>query len=153
MLKKAAKVDIHFVPYLSNPQAAMAALGGQVGMFLGSYSDVGGLIAGRQMRALAVLSGRRLARLPDVPTVRERGLDFEAPVASWLMAPAKTPAPVVADLIGVFSAALKTPAVQSRLAELQIEPIGLCGAEFGAYLRKQDIAIEQTIRETGIKEA
>ena len=152
MLKKAAKVDIRFVPYLSNAQAATAALGGQIDMFLGSYSDVAGLIAAKQMRPLAVLSGKRLTALPDVPTVREKGLDFEAPVASWLLAPAKRPALVVADLIAIFSAALKAPTVRTRLAELQLEPIGLCGAEFGAYLRKQDVAIEQVIREAGIKE-
>ena len=152
MLKKTAKVDIRFVPYLSNAQAATAAMGGQIDMFLGSYSDVAGLIAAKQMRPLAVLSGKRLTALPDVPTVREKGLDFEAPVASWLLAPAKTPEPVVAELIALFSAALKAPAVKTRLAELQLEPIGICGADFAALLRKQNIVIDQIIREAGIKE-
>jgi hypothetical protein len=59
---------------------------------------------------------------------------------------------VQTPVIARFSTALKAPAVQKHLAELQLEPIGRCGADFATYLGKQNVVIDQIIREAGIRE-
>jgi tripartite-type tricarboxylate transporter receptor subunit TctC len=57
----------------------------------------------------------------------------------------------VAQLSGWFSAALKNPDMKPKLAKQGLFPVGTCGAEFGAYMRKQVEEYSRVIREAGIK--
>ena len=66
------------------------------------------------------------------------------------MAPAETPADALAQLSGWFEAALKDPDMQPKLAKQGLFPVGKCGAEFGAYLRKQVEEYSRVIRDANI---
>jgi tripartite-type tricarboxylate transporter receptor subunit TctC len=68
-----------------------------------------------------------------------------------MVAPAKTPAPVTNALIEAFSSALKAPEVQAKLAPLQLYPVNMCGADFAAFLKKEDAVTGAIVRETGMK--
>jgi len=67
------------------------------------------------------------------------------------VAPAKTPPDAIAQLTGSFSAALKASDMKPKLAKQGLYPVGTCGAEFGAYLRKQVDEYGRIIAEANIK--
>jgi len=72
-----------------------------------------------------------------VPTVAQSGYkDYEVEVWFGLVAPANTPKKTVSELAGWFTAALRVPEVKAKLATLGLYPVGMCGADFGAFLRK-----------------
>ena len=151
MFKKTAKADMIFVPYPGGAPAVNALLGGHVTSVVANYSEVMAQVMANQLRVLATTSASRIPLLPDVPTTREAGLDFE--VTAWfaLVATGKTPAPVAAALIDAISGAMKAPELQPRLAQLQLYPVNKCGAAFGEFLRAQNEAMGPIVREAGIK--
>jgi tripartite-type tricarboxylate transporter receptor subunit TctC len=147
MLKRAAKVDMTFVPFPGNAPAVNALLGDHVTSMFGTYSDVAEQLTAGNLRALAVASRSRIEALPDVPTVAEAGYkDYEVEIWFGLVAPAKTPKSTISLLADWFTAAMRVPEVKAKLA-MQ----GMCGAEFGAFLRKQYDDYGLAIREANIK--
>jgi tripartite-type tricarboxylate transporter receptor subunit TctC len=152
MLKNAAKVDITFVPFNGNGPSINALLGGHVTSAYNSYSSVNSQLKAGLLRPLAVSSKTRIPPLPDVPTVAESGFkDYE--VAPWfgVYAPAKTPKETVTQFADWLSAALKAPEVKNKLAVQELYPMGLCGADFAAFLRKQQEDYGRAIKETNFK--
>jgi tripartite-type tricarboxylate transporter receptor subunit TctC len=105
-----------------------------------------------KLRALATASRTRIEPLADVPAVAESGYnDYEAEVRLWLFAPSKTPKEAVSQLAGWFTAAMQAPEVKAKLVARGIFPVGMCGADFGDYFRKQYIEYGRVIRESGIR--
>jgi tripartite-type tricarboxylate transporter receptor subunit TctC len=152
MLKNATKVDITFVPFNGNGPSINALLGGHVTSTFNSYSSISGQLKGGLARPLAVASKTRIPPLPDVPTVIESGVkDYE--VAPWfgVYAPAKTPKEIVTQYADWLSAALKAPEVKEKLAVQELYPIGVCGADFAAFLRKQNEEYARVIKEANFK--
>jgi tripartite-type tricarboxylate transporter receptor subunit TctC len=66
------------------------------------------------------------------------------------VAPAKTPPDILNRLSGLFDSALKAPDMKPKLAQQGLFPVGMCGAEFGAYLRRQVDEYSRIIREANI---
>jgi tripartite-type tricarboxylate transporter receptor subunit TctC len=96
-------------------------------------------------------SHARIETLPDVPTLGETGVsNYEAEIFYGIVAPAKTPSDVLNRLSGWFSSALKAPDMKPKLAQQGLFPVGMCGAEFGAYLRRQVEEYSRVIREADI---
>jgi tripartite-type tricarboxylate transporter receptor subunit TctC len=152
MLKRAANVDLTHIPYAGNAPAVNALLGGQVTSALVNYSEVFEHVGAGKLRALATTSRSRIDSLPDVPTVAESGYDnYEAEVWFGLVAPAKTPKETIFRLASWFTAALQAPDVKSKLVALKLYPVGTCGADFTAHLRKQYDEYARVIRESNIK--
>ena len=152
MLKRAAKVDMTFVPYPGGASPVNALLGEHVMSVLISYSTVSEQLKAGKLRALATVSRTRIEALPEVPTVAESGYKgFE--VENWfgLFAPAKTLKATVSQLAGWFSAALQAPEVKAKLVVQGLYPVGMCGAAFGALVRKQYDDFGRVIREANIK--
>ncbi len=152
LLKNATKVDITFVPFNGNAPSINALLGGHVTATFNSYSSASAQIKGGLLRPLAVASKTRIPPLPDVPTVIESGVkDYE--VAPWfgVYAPAKTPKDIVAQYADWLSAALKAPEVREKLAVQELYPMGLCGADFAAFLRQQSEEYARVIKEANFK--
>jgi tripartite-type tricarboxylate transporter receptor subunit TctC len=109
-------------------------------------------IAAGKVRALANAGIRRPAALPNVPTVAEQGLaGFDA--SSWygLVAPAKTPEPVLAKLRDEVAKALKAPDMVARIHELGSEPGTVSGKDFGAFLAGETRKWADVIRTSGAK--
>jgi tripartite-type tricarboxylate transporter receptor subunit TctC len=151
-LRRAAKVDMTFVPYPGTAPAVTALLGDHVTAYLGSYAAVMEQVGGGKLRALATPSKARIAPLPDVPTVAEAGVaDYEA--VNWLgvLAPAKTPKETVTQLADWFTAAMEAPDVKAKLALQGLIPATRCGAEFAAFIAKESDAYGRAIREANIR--
>jgi tripartite-type tricarboxylate transporter receptor subunit TctC len=152
MLKRAADASLTYVPYPGNAPASNALLGNHVTSVFAVYPTVGELVRSGKLRVLAVASRQRIETLPDVPTVIESGFkDYEVEVWLGLMAPARTPRDILAQFTGWFTAALQTPEIKARLVAQESYPVGVCGAEFGAYIRKQYDDIGRIVREANIK--
>jgi len=152
MLKRAAKVDMTFVPYPGNAPALNAVLGQQVTAMFGTYSNVAGSLKAGTLRALAVASPTRAEPLPDIPTVAESGFkDFDVDVWFGAFAPAKTPKEALTRLAGWFATATRAAEVKEKLVVQGIYPGGPCGADFAAFIRKQYEGYSRVISEANIK--
>jgi tripartite-type tricarboxylate transporter receptor subunit TctC len=151
-LKRAAKVNITFLPYAGNAPAANALLGGHISSLFAVYPTVAELVSSGKLRAVAVASRKRVVALPDVPTVIESGYpDFEVESWSGLLAPAKTPSQEVSKIASYFGAALRATELQSKLKVMNSYSIDACGTDFSEFLRKQYEETGRVIRESNIK--
>jgi tripartite-type tricarboxylate transporter receptor subunit TctC len=151
-LKHAAGVSINYIPYQGSTPAVNALLGGHVTAVMASYPNVAELVNTGKLRALATAAAARIEPLPDVPTIAESGFkDFEADIWFGLVAPAKTPSRALAQLAGLFTAALKDPEVAPKLAAQGLFPVGICGAAHAAFTKKQYDDYGRAIRDANIK--
>jgi tripartite-type tricarboxylate transporter receptor subunit TctC len=123
LLKSGAGIDVVHVPYKGAPQAVLEIVGGQVNFaFVNAPLALPQVKAGK-LRALAVTGAQRSPAVPDLPTMKEAGLDFV--VESWygLMAPAGTPEPVIRkifnDTVGVLKRPDMAEAFAARGADVQ----------------------------------
>jgi tripartite-type tricarboxylate transporter receptor subunit TctC len=151
-LRRAAKVDITFVPYPGTAPAVTAVLGDHVTSYLGSYAAVMEQLGGGKLRALATPSKARIAPLPDVPTVSESGVtDYEA--VNWIgvFAPAKTPKETVSQLASWFTAAMDAPELTAKLAVQGLLPAAKCGADFAAFVKNEYEAYGRAVHEANIR--
>jgi tripartite-type tricarboxylate transporter receptor subunit TctC len=97
-------------------------------------------------------SRARIEPLPEVPTIAESGYkDIEIDVWYGLFAPAQTPKERLAHLTGWFTAALQSPEIKSKLANVNHEPVGMCGSDFGVLVRKEYDEYGRVIRAANIK--
>lgn len=150
--KRTSKIDLTYVPYPGSAPAANALLGEHVTSLFASYATVAEQIAAGKMHALAAATARRIEALPDVPTVAESGFkDFELDNWFGVVAPARTPNEIVTQIAGWFAAAVQVPEIKAKLAIQGLYPVGKCGADFAALLRKQNEEFGRAIREANIK--
>jgi tripartite-type tricarboxylate transporter receptor subunit TctC len=151
-LKRASKVDMTFVPYPGNGPAVNALLGEHVTSMLASYATVTEQLNAGKLRALATESRTRIEPLPEVATVAESGYkDYDVDYWLGILAPAKTPKGTVSQLAGWFTAALQVPETKRKLVAQGLFPVGMCGADFAALLRKQYDEFGRVIRAANIK--
>jgi tripartite-type tricarboxylate transporter receptor subunit TctC len=137
MLKRAAQVDITFVPFAGYTPAVQALLAHQLTAAQADLTTLQGQLQNGSLRALATTAPARISVLPQVPTIIESGYrDVEAQFYGGVVAPAKTPPATIAQLTGFFSAAIAAPAVKAKFAALGFFPDGRCGAAFGAVLHQ-----------------
>ncbi len=152
MLKRAAKVDMIFVPYPGNGPALNAVLGQQVTSMFATLPNVSEYLKAGKLRALAVGNRARAQPLPDVPTVVESGYgDFDIDAWFGAFAPATTPKPAIDEVERLFMAALQDPSVKEKLSVQGLFPTVTCGNDFAAYLIKQNDAYSRIIAEANIK--
>jgi tripartite-type tricarboxylate transporter receptor subunit TctC len=150
--KRATNVNMSFVPYPGYVPALNALLGGHVSSVLADYSASAQQIAAGKLRALVTLSRTRIDALPDVPTMAELGYkEIEYEPWSGLFAPAKTPKETVFQLASWFTAAIQAPEVRARLVSQGFYPVGMCGANFSAIIRKQNDEYGRAMRELNFK--
>jgi tripartite-type tricarboxylate transporter receptor subunit TctC len=134
LLKSMAGIDIVHIPYKGAAPAMNDLLAGTIPMMFDNMSGVLPQVQGKLVNAIAVAGARRAEALPDVPTVAETLPEFEA--SSWfgLVAPAKTPEPVLERLIKELDLILKMPDIRKRFSELGAEPGHVVGDAFGKFL-------------------
>ena len=150
MFARQADIEFIHVPYKGASPALTDLIGGQVSLFFASAGAIAPqLAAGGKVRCLAVTSAKRLAKLPDIPTIAESGYPgFEATDWKGLVAPAGTPAAVVNRLNAEVVKILQSREVLDRLATDGSEPIG-GSPEF--FVRAQDAKWGKIVRESGAK--
>jgi tripartite-type tricarboxylate transporter receptor subunit TctC len=103
------------------------------------------------VKILAVSTARRSALLPDIPTLKESGIDVEADAWMGLIAPAKTPEAVIARIHDQVVEAIKAPEIRGKLALQLMEPIGNSPAEFRANINAELVRWAPIIKAADIK--
>jgi tripartite-type tricarboxylate transporter receptor subunit TctC len=151
LFKSRAGVDILHVPYKSGAEMVTAVLSEQVQMAFPDVSILIPLIRSRKIKALAVTSAKRHPQLPDVPTMIESGIpDYVMTFWSGVVAPAATPADIVASLHGAINDGLKTPAVQENLAAIGAEATPGSPQDFAAFIAAETKKWNAVVKMAGI---
>ncbi len=149
-----AKADAKVVhlPFPGSPAAVTALLRGDVQMAVLPAASVVPLGREGKLKLLAVTSPQRSALLPDLPTLREAGIaGVEADAWVGLIAPAGTPAPVLAKIHREVVAVLGEPEVVAKLAPQFMVPVGNSPAQFRAVLKEEHDRWAPIIEERGIR--
>jgi tripartite-type tricarboxylate transporter receptor subunit TctC len=151
VLKRASNITITYVPYPGTAPSINALMGGHVHAVWADYPTVVSALKAGTLRGLVTTASKRVDALPDVPTLSETGIvKYEIDIFYGIVAPAKTPEAKLKQLTGWFSAAMKAPEVQPKLARQGLFPVGMCGAPFGDFMRKHVAEYARIIKESGI---
>jgi tripartite-type tricarboxylate transporter receptor subunit TctC len=130
---KAGTTLVH-VPYPSSPQAITAVIRNDAQIACLPAISVTPQAKSGTVKILAVSTAKRSPYLPDVPTLKESGIDVEADAWNGLVAPGGTPAPLIAAINKDVAAIIKSPAVRDALAAQLMEPVGNSPEEFRAVI-------------------
>ncbi len=143
------------VQYKGGGAAVIDTISGQVPAHVNQVNAVFGYIQAGKLRPIGVSSEKRVAQLPDVPTIRESGVKgletFTYTTFTGLFAPAKTPPEVMAKLNAAMVKVLSDPGVIKRFAELGAETRASTPQELAAMLDAEDRAVVPLIKKLGIK--
>lgn len=151
MFKQRAGFFAVHIPYGGGGPAQLALLSGQVDFSLDNLATAAPNIKGGRIKALAVTTAQRSPLLPDVPAFGEVYPGFEIDTWWGLTAPAGTPADVLARLNAAFVAALQSPDIKTRFAQMMAEPVPSTGAQFDALIRRELQRYEKVVKASGAK--
>jgi len=152
LFKTMAGVSLQHVPYRGIAQVMPDVLGGRLTMTFGNISAVLPLSRENKLRTLAVTSIKRSASVPNLPTMAEQGFPgFDATAWFGLMAPAGTPAPIVAKVHGETAKILARADVREKFATLGMEVIGNTPAQFADVIKAEIPVWAKVIKTAGVK--
>ncbi|MFC5478199.1 Bug family tripartite tricarboxylate transporter substrate binding protein [Massilia suwonensis] len=150
MFQQMAGVEMQHIPYKGSAPALTDLLGGQTAIMFDNMPSVIGHVRAGKLRPIAVTTPTRSPALPDVPTIAESGVPGYS-ATSWfgILAPAGTPAPVIAKLNASILKALADPEVKKKLAEQGAEPHGEKPEQFAEFIRSETAKWGQTVKVSG----
>ena len=152
LLKSLEKINMVHVPYKGVTQAMVAMTGGEVDEVVMPITTALPQIRAGKVRALAVLTERRIAVLPDVPTTKEAGVDsLTMPLWYGMFAPAATPRDIVARLSRELVQALEAPDLKKRLAALGVEAWPGTSGQLGDLMRSEIARFAAIVRNAGLQ--
>jgi len=152
LFRSATNTQMVHVPYKSGGFALTGLISAQVQLYFATLPSALPHINSGRLRGLAVTTLRRSSAAPQLPTMNESGLPgFE--VTSWygILAPAGTPAPIVAKINRDMVATLQDPQVRSQIAAQGADPVGNSAAEFNAFISRELVKWARLIKEANIK--
>jgi tripartite-type tricarboxylate transporter receptor subunit TctC len=152
LFKTMAGVDITHIPYKGSSPALVDLIGGQVQIMFDNLPSALPQIKAGKLRAIAVTSLKRAPVLPDVPTISESGLPgFEA--SSWfgVLAPAGTPAPIVARINAEVNKWLQSADARERLLSQGAEAAGGTPEQFAHHIRAETEKWAKVVKASGAK--
>ena len=152
LLLSLAKIDMTHVPYKGTGVALAAMLSGEIDMLVMAVPAAAAQIQAGKVRALAVLSDKRQAVLPDVPTAREAGMpNYEVAIWYGVLTSAGTPRELVNRLNSEIGKALASPDLTERLVKSGIEPRASTPEAFAQHIRSERTRFAKVIKDAGIK--
>jgi tripartite-type tricarboxylate transporter receptor subunit TctC len=151
MFASAMGLKLTHIPYKGSAPAVTAMLGGQTQMAFNNAGDVLQHIRAGKLRALAVTGAKRLAALPEVPTMQESGAPGYEAVAWWAYyAPAGTPRDIVMRLNAEINKTIQLPEVRDRLSvQGSAEIVGGSPEQLAAFMKAEIAKWSRVIKESG----
>jgi tripartite-type tricarboxylate transporter receptor subunit TctC len=151
ILSNLAGLKMVHVPYKGQGLALVGLLSGQVDMMILAVPSVLPMIQSNKVRAIAALSAKRLASVPQVPTTGESGMkDFEVSVWFGLLAPAATPRDIINRLNQELAKALTAPDIRERFSAGGIETQTSTPEQFASFARAETIRYAKVIKDANI---
>ena len=151
LLKQRAGISVLHVPYRGASPAQLALLAGEVDFNIDNLAAAASNIQSGKLIALAVTSEKASAMLPNVPPLSKTLKGFSIDTWWGLVAPAGTPADVIAKLNKAFVAALKTPATETRFNTLMAEPAPTTPKQFGDLMRAERAKYKPLVLASGAR--
>jgi len=148
----AADAQATHVPYKGEAQALADLMGGQVQFYVGTSPAMVPQVKAKTIRGLAVTSAKRMNAVPDIPTLAET-IAPGTELGSWsgVMAPAKTPAAVIAKLSVVINRALQDPDLKAKIEASSAEVRGSTPEQYATFLRAESERWGTVFKRAGLK--
>jgi tripartite-type tricarboxylate transporter receptor subunit TctC len=140
------------VPYKGGNPAMVDVISGQIHMLFGTLLLNGPHIKTGRLRVLAVTTPQRWSGTPELPTMQEAGVPGFV-ITQWygMLAPAKTPQPIVGKLNKEIARLLHQPDVKEKLAADGADAVGNTPAQFGAHIRSEIAKYSKLVKQIGLK--
>ena len=152
LLKSLQKINLVHVPYKGATLAAQALMGGEVDEVILAVAPALSFIKSGRVRAVVVLSEKRVPTLPDVPTAAESGFPgFQMSIWYGMFAPAGTPREIILHLYREAEKALKDPELLQRMSNAGMDPWLGTPEEMAALLRSEITRFAKIARSAGLK--
>jgi tripartite-type tricarboxylate transporter receptor subunit TctC len=152
LFKLTADVDIQHVPYKGGGPAMLAVIAGEAQVMFSSIVQTVPNIQGGQLRALATGGAQRSPILPELPTVAEAGVPGYVATNWWgVVAPAGTPAPIVAKLHDTIAELLNSEMTKKYLDNEGAAPVHMTSAEFGKFIEAEIAKWGPVVKKAGMK--
>jgi tripartite-type tricarboxylate transporter receptor subunit TctC len=150
MLEQTSGATLNHVPFQGGAPANTALLGGHIGYKMDVVSETAPFHKDGKVRIIAVTSSKRDAQIPEVPTLKEQGINMEASAWFAMYGPAGMSAPTLAKLEAQVRKAVNRPEMQDQLIKLGNEPVGSSSVELAAEQKADFTRWEKPIKATGI---
>jgi tripartite-type tricarboxylate transporter receptor subunit TctC len=152
MFKVAAHIDATHVPYKGVGPAIPALISGEAHMMMNAIPELLPYTKDGKLRVIGSLTEKRHPFIPDVPTFIEQGYkDFVMGNWTGIVAPAKTPKPVIDKLATEITKILRAPEMSKKLQDMGVDPLGGTPAEFGKLIHSETIRFGKAVKASGAK--
>jgi tripartite-type tricarboxylate transporter receptor subunit TctC len=152
LFKAMAGVDIVHIPHKGSDQARASVLGGQVQMMFDAVPTMAANARAGKVKALATSGLKRSPVTPEIPTVSEAGVPgYESGIWIGLMAPAKTPRPILEKLNAEVNKIINAPEVKEAWAKQGAFPMGMSIDQFDKFLRAEIVKWAKAVKASGAK--
>jgi tripartite-type tricarboxylate transporter receptor subunit TctC len=151
LLEQSSGVQFTHIPFQGGAPANTALIGGHIGYKFDVVSETAELHHSGKARIIAVTGSKRDPQVPEVPTLKESGVNMEATAWFAMYGPANLPPAVLAKLEAAVVNAVKKPAVREQFIKLGYEPVGSTSAELAAAQRSDLARWEKPIKATGVQ--
>lgn len=144
-------VKMVHVPFKGTAPSLTAVVGGEVELTFANIPAISSFVKAGRLRPLATTGLKRAVQMPNVPTLKEHGIDVEVTVRYGVFAPAATPRDVVNTLATAIAKAARSPDTQKRLLEQGAEPVGSSTDEFTKIMQQEVVRWAEVVRLSGAK--
>ena len=152
MFKSRTGINMQHIPYKGTAGALQDLVGGQINVMFDIIGPLMPQVKSGNAKAIAVTANERVPAAPDVPTMAEQGVpDFVSGTWAGIIAPAGTPKEIVDRVSAEAKKALADPALQAKLVEQGIVPVGSTPEEFRAFVGEEIARWGKVITDAGIK--
>jgi tripartite-type tricarboxylate transporter receptor subunit TctC len=151
LMEQSTGITLNHVPFQGGAPANTALLGGHIGYKFDVVSETAELHRTGKARIIAVTGGQRDPQVPEVPTLKESGVNMEATAWFAMYGPAGLTGEALSRLENAMKKIVRDPAMRDKLVKLGYEPIGSGSAELAAAQRADLARWEKPIRATGVQ--
>jgi tripartite-type tricarboxylate transporter receptor subunit TctC len=152
LFRSMSGIEIVHVPYKGIAPGLIAALSGEAQLTFASQPSTLPHVRAGKLRALAVTSAKRSSFTPDLPSIAEAGVPgYETTAWYGIIAPAKTPRPIVAKLNAEVIRALDNAEVKTALANQSFEIVTTTPEQFGAFIKDELVKWSKVVKDAGMR--
>ena len=139
------------VPFRGTAPSLTAVLSGEVELTFANIPAIAGFVKAGRLRPLSTTGLKRAAQMPQVPTLKEEGIDVEVTVRYGVYAPIATPKEIVNTLSGAIAKAARSPDTRQRLLDQGAEPVGNTPEEFTKIMKEEIVRWAEVVKVSGAR--